>query len=407
MLEQTRKSILMTVLVCPLSAMKLDAERRLRAAGITLWVQGGLQEVQSGTTLDSVIPRPAIVLVSPEQIDASFLQSVRQTGRNVARVVYDEAHTSFTAQDYRPCLDRLDPLLSCGLPVLVMSATIPPALGRAMCERWTLEPSVTHHLRAGLCVPLHLAFQARHYGSEGEAMQRMLPLLTSFFCDARAKGQHTARVICFCLSRQVTLDLVPMSSALEFTCGISIQTVAFNSGLSDVERRQAFETFRRSNFSVIFCTTSFGAGVDVPNVGLVIHLGGSRSVIDFVQECGRGGRDGSLTPSVVLDWPGATNLRGLSEMSRMSLQPHVSGPLTTNSSTSPDEWTCDISFEEYLHGAVRGSSDRPCRRRVLSLALTAIGVSCLDIGANVAMCDLCSSSENHEVVVTSGKNSVS
>ena len=46
---------------------------------------------------------------------------------------------------------------------------------------------------------------------------------------------------------------------------------------------------------VVVCTVAFGMGLDSPNVHTVIHWGAPRQVDMYVQETGRGGRDGHLT----------------------------------------------------------------------------------------------------------------
>ncbi|OBS16846.1 hypothetical protein FPOA_12575 [Fusarium poae] len=50
----------------------------------------------------------------------------------------------------------------------------------------------------------------------------------------------------------------------------------------------------------IVATNALGLGVDVPDVRLVVHAGMPRRLRDFVQESGRGGRDGKRSESVVV-----------------------------------------------------------------------------------------------------------
>ncbi len=51
---------------------------------------------------------------------------------------------------------------------------------------------------------------------------------------------------------------------------------------------------------MIVATSALGAGVDIPDVRLVVHIGLPRSLRDFVQESGRAGRDGQASRSVIV-----------------------------------------------------------------------------------------------------------
>jgi hypothetical protein len=50
----------------------------------------------------------------------------------------------------------------------------------------------------------------------------------------------------------------------------------------------------------ICATNALGVGVDIPDVRLIIYAGLLRSLRDFAQESGRGGRDGGVCRSIIV-----------------------------------------------------------------------------------------------------------
>lgn len=48
-------------------------------------------------------------------------------------------------------------------------------------------------------------------------------------------------------------------------------------------------------------TITFGLGLDSPNVRSIIHLGAPDDIATYVQETGRGGRDGILCNAILYD----------------------------------------------------------------------------------------------------------
>jgi superfamily II DNA helicase RecQ len=58
-----------------------------------------------------------------------------------------------------------------------------------------------------------------------------------------------------------------------------------------------------SNSKILVGTTAIGSGIDYPCVGFVVHLGSPRTILDFVQKSGRGGRSILMAYSTVFYWP--------------------------------------------------------------------------------------------------------
>ena len=84
---------------------------------------------------------------------------------------------------------------------------------------------------------------------------------------------------------------------------LSIPAEAYHAGMNGAERDWVQGRFMADDLPVIVATVAFGMGVDKPNVRTVIHAGVPASIPAYVQEAGRGGRDGKPAQSTVLFSP--------------------------------------------------------------------------------------------------------
>ncbi|MDY7029076.1 MAG: helicase-related protein, partial [Spirochaetota bacterium] len=80
----------------------------------------------------------------------------------------------------------------------------------------------------------------------------------------------------------------------------------YHAGLERAEKKQIEDWFFGSNTGILCATTAYGMGVDKKNIRTVIHQDLSSSVEAFLQESGRGGRDGAPAYSIVLLPPGGS-----------------------------------------------------------------------------------------------------
>jgi len=80
----------------------------------------------------------------------------------------------------------------------------------------------------------------------------------------------------------------------------------YHSRVGDDEKQQILQSMLnpQGNCRVLFSTTAFGMGVDVPNIRTVIHLGPPADMDDYFQECGRAGRDGMQSNAILYLYPG-------------------------------------------------------------------------------------------------------
>ena len=78
------------------------------------------------------------------------------------------------------------------------------------------------------------------------------------------------------------------------------QTAAYHAGLSAEERRKIEKAWLNNQLKFVVCSSAFGMGINKSDVRWVVHFQAPLLLSEYIQEIGRGGRDGKSAIALTL-----------------------------------------------------------------------------------------------------------
>jgi ATP-dependent DNA helicase RecQ len=81
---------------------------------------------------------------------------------------------------------------------------------------------------------------------------------------------------------------------------LDYRTNAYHAGLSPSNRREIERNWLRGDLTFVVCTSAFGMGINKPDVRWIVHYQTPALLSEYLQEIGRGGRDGGKMQALTL-----------------------------------------------------------------------------------------------------------
>ncbi len=273
------------VLISPLLALLEDQHTKLLARGVRVARLDGTVRGNARKRALSDIARggPILVMTTPETLANPELRTALASS-GVGLVAVDEAHCiSEWGFDFRPAYRRLGARVrELGEPpVLALTATATEHVREAIIGTLGMrEPEIV----ASSPHRSNLAFEV--LPCEGDVRLRALLRLT--------RRLHRPGII-YCSTRR-EVELVYM-----LIRRFGIPAHRYHGGMTGKERETEQERFMDSGRRVVMVATSaFGLGIDKPDIRFVLHYQAPASLEQYVQEAGRGGRDGKKANCILL-----------------------------------------------------------------------------------------------------------
>ncbi|GMO62745.1 MAG: RecQ family ATP-dependent DNA helicase [Treponemataceae bacterium] len=285
-----------TLIIYPLLALMADQKRRMDAGNLQAVVfRGGMSDAEKAENFQKIKDGAKIILANPEVLQSDKLLTELKKC-NIVHAAIDEAHcTAEWGDSFRPAYLKLGEILQkLEIPVVTaFTATASASVLKRTAEVLFGDASSAHIVRSDSDRPnIHYAV---HYAYAKEkaalecAQKYEKPLIV--FCGTRKKSEQCARL----LSEHFGRDAVRF----------------YHAGLTREEKTAVEKWFFPKKDGILCATCAFGMGVDKSDIRTVIHLEAPSTAEAYIQEAGRGGRDGSIAQAVLL-WSPADSERAKS-----------------------------------------------------------------------------------------------
>ena len=284
-----------TLVVSPLVALIENQVRELRQRQLSAAsIHSELPSRERKRTLQALeSQRLRLLYLSPETLlSQPVWERLCQPDVKINGLILDEAHCLVQwGETFRPAYRRLGAVRSALLKQKPAGTKMAIAAFTA-----TADPFAQKTIREVLQLRSPAIFLLNPYRPN-------LNLKVKFVCTPRQRRQQLLKFIqtrgqqaglVYVRTRRDSQELAQWLREKHY------ESDAYHAGLSPEQRRSIENAWLEGSIQFVVCTSAFGMGINKPDVRWVIHFHAPLLLSEYVQEVGRGGRDGKVAEALTL-----------------------------------------------------------------------------------------------------------
>ncbi|MBK6566579.1 MAG: DNA helicase RecQ [Saprospiraceae bacterium] len=270
------------IIISPLIALMKNQVDSIRGYSqednIASFLNSSLNKTQMTEVKAEIVSgKTKMLFIAPETLtkdeNIDFFQK-----SNISFVAVDEAHCiSEWGHDFRPEYRRIRTMITAineTIPIIALTATATPKVQTDIIKSLEMdEPNVF----VSSFNRDNLYYEIRPKVNKDQTVKNIIQFI-------KTSGNKSG--IIYVQSRKSTEDIAKVLNVN------GIKAAAYHAGLDAKVRTKVQDDFLMEEVEVIVATIAFGMGIDKPDVRFVIHYDIPKSIENYYQETGRGGRDG-------------------------------------------------------------------------------------------------------------------